>query len=302
MLCFASICLSAGETKNLHLRNHCRTSLREILSANPHFSSQLRKHVFEKFGVGNLVYKKYSKKMSLEEVFVQSTRQRADLIRSLEALVEQAGKESIAGEIISVAIEKLETDLEINLENIRYKLEAVGGSMNLGEAQKLRGREAEVEKLLSNINSFELSARAVLAESLVALESHKVNALEAIVDNIVENKFDSVFQKIKDSPEYLDAKELEIDIVTSSYKDWMEVKTLNTNHPKRVERFAKNLIQKSQRLKRLTDKTLEVGGEKINFHVVIFTKTKLPEYFFEEMRKLGVQLHFNEVKPEKLLE
>ena len=129
-----------------------------------------------------------------------------------------------------------------------------------------------------------------------------MNALEAIVDNIVENKFDSVFQKIKDSPEYLDAKELEIDIVTSSYKDWMEVKTLNTNHPKRVERFAKNLIQKSQRLKRLTDKTLEVGGEKINFHVVIFTKTKLPEYFFEEMRKLGVQLHFNEVKPEKLLE
>ena len=69
-----------------------------------------------------------------------------------------------------------------------------------------------------------------------------------------------------------------------------------------MERFAKNLIQKSQRLKRLTDKTLEVGGEKINFHVVIFTKTKLPEYFFEEMRKLGVQLHFNEVKPEKLLE
>lgn len=302
MLCFASICLSAGETKNLHLKNQCRTSLREILSTNPHFSSQLKKHVFEKFGVGNLVDKKYSKKMSLEEVFVQSTRERAELIRSLESLVLRAGEESLAGEIISVAIEKLETDLEINLENIRYKIAAVGGSISLGEAKKLRASEPDIDKLLSNFNSFELSARAVLAESLVALESHKVNALEAIVDNIVENKYHHIFEKIKDSPEYLDAKELEIDIVTSSYKDWIEVKTLNTTHPKRVERFAKNLIQKANRLKRLTDKMKKVGSEKVNFHVVIFTKTKLPEYFFEEMRLSEVQLHFNEVNPEKLLE
>lgn len=302
MLSFVSICLNAAETKNLHLKNQCRTSLREILSTNPHFSTRMKKHVFENFGVGNLVYKKYSHKISLEEVFVQSTRERAELIRYLEDMAKEAGKDSLAGEIISVAIEKLETDLEINLENMRYKLEAIGQRMSLLDAKRLRIKDADVDRFLSNLNSFELSARAVLAESLVALQSRMPNALEAIVDNIVENKFASVFEKIKDTPEYLDAKELEIDIVTSSYKDWIEVKTLNTKHPKRVERFAKNLIQKSKRLKNLIDKMdhFELGN--LKFHVVIFTKTKLPEYFFEEMRRSGVQLHFNEVNPEKLSE
>ena len=303
LLCFllSAISLSAQGTKNVHFAQTCRESLRQGISKGSHYLKILGHHIFSDRGRGDLLGLHYPEDFAMVKVVELAFKNREQMIFELETLM-LAKPDSEHAKILAVGVKKLKDDLQANRHSILSKLDEIPRGMSLARALELRRQYPNLDRLLDNLNGFELRPRATLAETYIALQARSVNALEASISDLFAKAYADLLPGLEKHPAFERAKDLEMDIVSGQYKHWFEVKTISTKHPKRLQRFFESLLVKAQRVSGLTRILSQKLGKKVQFHIVIIGEVEIPVALQMKMQKLGVRLHQDQLNPALLTE
>lgn len=290
----------SANLKNQHLSVRCESAF-----SSSKENKVLYKKVDEVINYLPLSIKEYrsekNKWRDPKEIFEEMVKQRVKQINELSELAEQSSQ--VNKELLKISILKLENDLEANLVHVENKFKAFRNVRSWEDLVQLANTKSgkNADALLSNIRGFFLESRAVLTETLVALQAEKLNATEMYVENILEDKFIHLFEKVKHSKRFLNAKDLEMDVVANGYREWIEVKSYNNRTKKYANRLLESLEKKTLRVKKLTDLLYEKYGFETQFHIVIVGNGKLPRGFKEKLEAKGAVLHFGELDSRSFL-